>query len=326
MGWDEDTPVWLEPRTGSQRAAINYTKKPTTAVNSRFFPRVEGGVPRDEEQEQRDAAAGAADPGADRDANVAAAIGGNFDNLGDNIDPPVRVETGKPHAPAASEQWSGLVDMVRSGALFTDVLAGNGRLAIQYASGVQKAIAAVAAVPAWRTVQCHYLWGPPGTGKTRYVFEKHGNENVYKKLDGQWWDGYNGESVILFDDFYGDIQLSYLLQLLDGHPLRVNQRGTTAVARWTTVYITANLPFDLLYQKEPQPKRDALQRRVPYENQRYFAGVPAAAPVQRVLPQLLDDNKFPLPPAGLTIPPCTSAERIATLMRMLALEMNVEQS
>lgn len=93
--------------------------------------------------------------------------------------------------------------------------------------------------PKWRDITVNYLWGPTGSGKTRQVMEL---DDVYK-LDAPytWWDGYEGESILLIDDYQsGMIARSRLLNLLDGYQLRLETKGGHTYALWTTVYITSN--------------------------------------------------------------------------------------
>lgn len=93
--------------------------------------------------------------------------------------------------------------------------------------------------PKWRDVKVHVLWGEPGTGKTRQVMEM---DDVYK-IDSpyKWWDGYEGETIILIDDYEeGDIPRGMLKHLLDGYRYRLETKGSHLWALWTTVYVTTN--------------------------------------------------------------------------------------
>lgn len=91
------------------------------------------------------------------------------------------------------------------------------------------------------------LIGLTGTGKTRYVYDQHPFEDIYKWTGGSGSKGstffhdYQGEPVILLDDF-GKGQLSYrlLLQLTHFYPMRVDTKGDTVYLPWTHVYITSN--------------------------------------------------------------------------------------
>lgn len=83
--------------------------------------------------------------------------------------------------------------------------------------------------------------GPPRTGKTRYVWETEGTDNVYAvPPGGQWFDMYAQEPVVLLDDFYGNMQWSLLLQLLDRYPLLVPFKGGFTKFTSKKVYITSN--------------------------------------------------------------------------------------
>lgn len=105
----------------------------------------------------------------------------------------------------------------------------------------------------WRPVEVHVLWGKTGTHKTRTVMEM---DSVYK-IDPPytWWDGYNGEEILLIDDYKtGHIQRGMLLNLLDGYRLRLETKGGHTWALWNKVYITTNF--------NPECWDDALLRRV----------------------------------------------------------------
>lgn len=59
--------------------------------------------------------------------------------------------------------------------------------------------------------QCFWLVGDPGVGKSRYVKAFR----PYIKPSSKWWDGYNGQSDVLIDDFEIDA-ISYM-----GHNLKL---------------------------------------------------------------------------------------------------------
>ena len=88
------------------------------------------------------------------------------------------------------------------------------------------------------------LWGEAGSGKTRHVMDKHGAENVYVAQiteSGQlWFDGYQGEKVLLLNEFYGQLRTSYMQNLLDNYRIKLNVKGGYAISNWDHVYVTSN--------------------------------------------------------------------------------------
>jgi hypothetical protein len=94
-------------------------------------------------------------------------------------------------------------------------------------------------------VEVHVLYGDAGAGKTRYVYDTHGIENVYRLCQGNagnvWYDGYSGQDVLLIDDYYGWLKYSTFLQTIDNYRIRLSVKGGTTYSRWTKVYITSNV-------------------------------------------------------------------------------------
>ncbi len=94
----------------------------------------------------------------------------------------------------------------------------------------------------WRDVSVRAIWGPAGCGKTRWVFSTY--PDVYRVAMPQsggvvWFDDYDGHDTILLDNFNGQIEYQYLLDILDGHPVRIQVKGAMADACWTRVLITS---------------------------------------------------------------------------------------
>ena len=75
-------------------------------------------------------------------------------------------------------------------------------------------------------MEVHVYWGAAGTGKSRRAFDE--NPAAYwlaHSNGGVWFDGYNGQSCIIIDDFYGWLPWSFLLRLLDRYPMHVPVKG-----------------------------------------------------------------------------------------------------
>jgi len=82
---------------------------------------------------------------------------------------------------------------------------------------------------------------------TKYVYDTHGDD-VYKLTEQNgkvWFDDYDGEGVLLIDDFYGWIPYNVMLSITEGYQLRLEVKGTFTYAKWTKIYITSNVapPF-----------------------------------------------------------------------------------
>lgn len=113
------------------------------------------------------------------------------------------------------------------------------------------------------------LYGPPGTGKTRYAYElaaELGSE-VYRPTcpNGSgllWWDDYAQEKVVLLDDFYGYLQWTVLLQLLDRYAIKIQSKGGSIPFNSPRIVITSNSAMEFWYLPKVGREFSALVRRV----------------------------------------------------------------
>lgn len=91
-------------------------------------------------------------------------------------------------------------------------------------------------------VECHLLYGPAGHGKTAFCKQKW--PLAYPKAAGKWWDGYQGEPQVLFDDFNGKwFEWTTLMRILEpsGLPTTVEIKGSSIQCRATLFIITSNM-------------------------------------------------------------------------------------
>lgn len=104
------------------------------------------------------------------------------------------------------------------------------------------------------------FWGKTRTGKTRQVYREA--PDVYDKTpDDKWFDGYQGETAVLLDEFRGEIPVSWLLKWLDRYPCRVHDKGSMVPLCTKIWYITSNMDPKDWYPHLDRASRDALFAR-----------------------------------------------------------------
>ena len=119
----------------------------------------------------------------------------------------------------------------------------------------------------WRNVSVTIIWGTTRVGKTRGFYAAHGYENTYSfqySKNNDWWDGYQGEKHVLFDEFSSQVSLSNMLKYCDGHPMRLEVKNGHTYADWDSVTIISNDNPQSFYsgQLVSKDKRDAFAARV----------------------------------------------------------------
>lgn len=135
---------------------------------------------------------------------------------------------------------------------------------IRYQRGINAFRSIMAEQRNWQ-MEVHVFWGKTGTGKTRRVFAEcaSSGEAVYSHPGGPWFDGYDQQPVVLFDEFSGSyFALPYLLKLLDRYPMQVPIKGGFVSFIPRKIYITSNYAPESWYGSAKTEHVAALIRRL----------------------------------------------------------------
>ena len=113
----------------------------------------------------------------------------------------------------------------------------------------------------WET-RVHVYWGKTGTGKTRFVMNQIMDSSFWSPYDYKWFCGYEGQKIVLLDDYRGEYKLQMLLKLLDRYPMQVPTKGGHTEWLPTKVYITSNIHPNEWYPDADRYSVAALFRRL----------------------------------------------------------------
>lgn len=115
----------------------------------------------------------------------------------------------------------------------------------------------------WRDLTVTYIFGDTGSGKTRSVMDKYGYADCYRVTDYKNpFDTYDGQDVIIFEEFRGGLKHGDMLNYLDGYPLLLPCRYFNRQACYTKVFIITNIPPDDQYRNIDRESQKAFYRRI----------------------------------------------------------------
>lgn len=114
-------------------------------------------------------------------------------------------------------------------------------------------------------VELHY--GDTGLGKTRSAYDRYPELYAIPITNGQmWFDGYDGQEVVLMDDFAGaasKMELVKFLRLIDIYPVLVPVKGSHVYFEPMTIIVTTNLhPRNWWNWENRETQYRALARRI----------------------------------------------------------------
>ncbi|BDR52425.1 hypothetical protein KIM372_03320 [Bombiscardovia nodaiensis] len=115
-----------------------------------------------------------------------------------------------------------------------------------------------------REVEVHYLVGPSGCGKTSSLRAYYPSEDIYRVSEyvRDPFESYDGQKVLILDEFAGQLSLDILLNICDRYPLQLPARYANHIACFDTVWLVSNVKPNSLYTSDDIARRDALNRRI----------------------------------------------------------------
>lgn len=114
-----------------------------------------------------------------------------------------------------------------------------------------------------RELEVHYLWGAPGVGKTRYIYEHYPIADIYRVTDYRYpFDEYAGQRVLVLDEYDSQFTWENLLCYLDRYPIALPARYHNKQACFTVVWILSNKPLHAQYESIAGERRFAFLRRL----------------------------------------------------------------
>ncbi|CAG8754220.1 12489_t:CDS:2 [Cetraspora pellucida] len=105
-----------------------------------------------------------------------------------------------------------------------------------------------------------YFYEPGGSGKSGLVTELFGNE-LYKKLEiiksePDYWDGYNGQDIILFDECDTKINYSTLINFLNGIKTHIETKNEFVLFCTKYIFMTSTKTPGEAFGFDDSNKRD----------------------------------------------------------------------
>lgn len=154
--------------------------------------------------------------------------------------------------------------ILANGGTLQDVAAEHPATFVRAASGLYKYARMLAPPPAMRPTHVSLYIGPTGTGKTFTAIEVLGS-NVFIKDSTKWWECYNGEKTVLWDDFAGaasHVSLTEALRLFDQYRMTVENKGGSEWLKAETQVVTTNIhPWNWYRWEGREAQLPALARR-----------------------------------------------------------------
>ena len=119
----------------------------------------------------------------------------------------------------------------------------------RYHAWVDKQITQFAPQRSWKPA-VWWLWGGPGTYKSRAANGVLPTSTFIKQSSCKWWDGYNAEEVVILDDLRkGDFFFHQLLRVLDRYKLMVEVKGGSVPMVAKLIIVTCSMPPEQLWAR-----------------------------------------------------------------------------
>jgi hypothetical protein len=133
------------------------------------------------------------------------------------------------------------IDIISNGGNIQELAMQEPEAFIKYSNGLIK-LSMFYVKPRDFMTEVYWVYGPTGTGKSRWVYDQVDKESYYfKNATTKWWCGYAGQKDVVLDDFRPNKEMpfEYMLNLMDRYPMMVEMKGGTTHFLAQRLFVTA---------------------------------------------------------------------------------------
>lgn len=192
-------------------------------------------------------------------AHIERAIGNDADNRKYCSKQIILYESGEVSTQGTRTDLHGIKDMLIENPKISHIL--DNLTNYQQIRTAEKLLTYVEPKRNWKPEVLWY-YGPSGSGKSRRAYEEH--PDAYTAMDtGNWWEGYDGDEVVVIDDMRKDfLKFHQLLKLLDRYPYRVEVKGGSRQFLAKTIIITSCYSPREMWENKTDENLTQLIRRI----------------------------------------------------------------
>lgn len=170
----------------------------------------------------------------------------------------VLMEKGEPSEQGSRNDLKGITDMILHNPCMDYII--DNVSSLQAIRTAEKLMVYREPRRSWKT-EIYWFHGATGTGKSRRAYELY--PDAYTAMDtGQWWEGYDGDEVVIIDDMRRDfLKFHQLLKLFDRYPYRVEVKGGSRQFLAKTIVVTSCYsPSDMFDTRQEEDIQQLLRR------------------------------------------------------------------
>ena len=155
-----------------------------------------------------------------------------------------------------------VVEAIKSGVSLHDIVDTHTEQYIHYNKGIEKSISILRNKPRNFKTEVFWYYGSTGSGKSRAASDAAPSA-YWKNPSNKWWDGYEGQSDVIIDDYRPDFcTFSALLRLFDRYPMQVEAKGSSVQFIAKRLFVTCPKSPDDVWANRSEEDIAQLTRRI----------------------------------------------------------------